>query len=130
MNLLRFIILNSFAFLLIGIGVVLILIPIELFLIVFKYALAIGCIVNAITIFFKWKSKKRIMEILILRNLDEIRPDTFIKYRGELCWELVYFYIFYKLRKTEKYRILSKAEWKKRKEKVFGKSAFSLSLFS
>jgi hypothetical protein len=122
MNLLRFIILNFFAFLLIGIGIILIFIPIEIFFIVLKYILAVGCLVNAVSILIKWKKKKRIMEVLILRNLNEIRPDTFKKYRGELCWELVYLYIFYKLRKTEKYRILSEEEWKKRKEKVFGKT--------
>jgi len=119
MNLLRFIILNSFAFLLAGIGIAVILMPIDIFIIVFKYIIAIGCLFNAAGIFLKWKKKKIMMDILIRRNLNEIRPDTFRKYRGELCWELVYHYIFYKLRKTEKYRILSRDEWEKKREKVF-----------
>ena len=124
MKLLRFVFLNSYAFLLVGIGISLILMPNEIFLIVLKYIFAIGCILNAIGIFAKWKIKKRMMEILIQRNRNEIRPDTFKKYRGELCWELVYHYVFSELRKTEKYRVLSKEEWNNKKERVFGNGFF------
>ena len=120
MVLLRFLFINSFAFLLIIVGSAIFFIPTEIFFIILKYAIAIGCVGSSINIFVKWKIKKRIMEILILRNRNEIRPETFTKYRGVLCWELVYYYVLCQLRKTEKYSKLSKEKWRELKEKKFG----------
>ena len=119
MKLIQFLFINVFAFLLFALGVVVLFMPKELFYLIFKILIAVIFIVSCVNLFIEWPAKKHLIEILVLRNRNEIRLDTFKKHKETLCGKLVVMYTMNMLRKTDNYRTLSTAEWKLKKRKVF-----------
>jgi hypothetical protein len=97
-------------------------VPKDIFYLIFKYLLAIWCVIGGISILAKWKAKKQMIKIVTGRNRNEIRPDTFKWLRKTLCWQLVINTSLSDLRKTENYRNLPETEWNNVKRKAFGKA--------
>jgi hypothetical protein len=127
MKFFRFLYLNLFVFVLLGLGICIFLLPSDIFLLVLKYLCAFFCATGAIGIFAQWKGKTGIIPVLVKRNQKTIRPDTFKKLNATLCGQLVVSLALRDLRKTEMYSSLSEAEWKERKLKAMGKKSKALS---
>jgi hypothetical protein len=121
MKSIRFLYINSFAFLLMGLGAGIFLVPTDVFLMILKTIAALWCAAGGVVILFQWKSKARKMVILLARNKKELRPDTFKKLTGTLCGQLMARLTLADLRKTEVYRDLPDEEWNAAKRKVLGK---------
>ena len=120
MSLFKFLFINIYGFLLFVLGVAVFLMPMELFFQVLKIILAVFFIACSVGLFSQWPAKKRLIDILVLRNQNEIRPDTFKKHNKTLCGLLVVSYTLGRLRKTEAFRDLSKKDWKTIKQKALG----------
>jgi hypothetical protein len=120
-NIFCFIFLNIYSFFLFGLGVAAFLMPIDIFILVFKYLVVIWCIVGASIILSKYNVKIRQLAILVNRNKEEIRPDTFKVYLKTPCGQLLVNMAINNLRKTRNYANLSIAEWKKIKHTIYGK---------
>ena len=120
MNLLRFIYINIFAILLAILGVIFFILPKEYFLSFFKLMASAWCIMGGIALMFQWKAKKRKIELLVARNRNHIRPDTFRTVGGTLCGQQMVTLALSDLRKKENYRALSKAEWNLVTQNILG----------
>ena len=114
MKLLRFFYINTFSFILIVLGAATIFIPIDIFYLILKILIAIWCVSGGILLITRWKARKRKIEILVARNLNKLRPDTFRQLKRTLCGQLMVNLAISDLRKTENYQNLSKEEWKRK----------------
>jgi hypothetical protein len=114
---------NIYAFLLLGLGAAVFFVPTGIFLIILKSLVVLWCAVGAVIIFSQWKQKKRKMIILLARNRNEVRPDTFKQLSGTLCGQLMIQSTLTALRKSEAFRDVPKSEWKAYRDKAFQKSA-------
>lgn len=88
----RFLYLNTYAFLLILIGISASAIPLWDYSILFAIAqgsISIICIKGGYSIFKSWNDKKRKYQILITRNNDAFREDTFSEYMKAPCGRLL-----------------------------------------
>jgi len=124
MKFLRFLYLNIYAFLLLGLAVGFFLLPIDIFMLLLKYMLVAYLMISGIYLISLWNSKNRRMKILFARNLKEIRPATFNNGVWKTpCGRLMVNIVLRDLRKTEYYNSLSKAEWKEIERRVFDKKS-------
>ena len=84
--------LNAYAFLLllVGIGIMLLLgYRISWWLLLPQAIVAIPCLKGAHGIFASWKDKKRKYDLLIQRNAEQFRPDTFTEFMHAPCGRLL-----------------------------------------
>jgi hypothetical protein len=114
---------NIYAFLLLGLGAAVFFVPMDIFLIILKSLVVLWCAAGAVIILSQWKQKKRKMAVLLARNRNEVRPDTFKQLSGTLCGQLMIQSTLAALRKSETYRDVPTAEWKAYRDKAFQKSA-------
>ena len=88
----RFVFLNGYAFLLLitGVGIAFVSYPgFSLWVSCCKYLICLFCLVSSLKIFFSWESKKRIYYILMERNKDYFRADTFAEQMQAPCGRLL-----------------------------------------
>jgi len=88
----RFMYLNAYAFLLLLVGIGIAFFPgyrigwwLEAILIV----VALVCLRGSWRIFFSWKDKKRKYDMLMQRNAETFRPDTFTEFMQAPCGRLL-----------------------------------------
>lgn len=120
MVLLRFLYINIFAFLLIGLSVIVFIMPREIFIITIKTIFAILPLIGGIGILSQWKGKNKKLKIIVARNMKGIRLDTFERLKETPCGWVVADLALRELRKTENYKSFSKTDWKKIKRMVIG----------
>lgn len=107
----RFLYLNTYAFLLLvgGIGIVFIpLYKIYNWIFFVQIVVALICLRSALRIFRAWNDKKRKYNILMQRNENTFRPDTFTEYMQAPCGRLLVKIVLKDLNQTDKYKILKK----------------------
>jgi len=109
----RFLYLNIYSFLIVCAGILTLLLP---FYLISKWILIIQGIV-AIKLFFisgklfsAYETKKREIDLLVNRNKNEFRPDTFEIYMQAPCGRLVVHEALRVLRMQDKYKILLKLQ--------------------
>ncbi len=88
----RFLYLNSYAFLLLFVGAGVALIPlykVSLWLIIPQAVITIVCLHGTRSIFSSWNSKKRKYDVLIQKNSEKFRPDTFTEFMQAPCGRLL-----------------------------------------
>ena len=118
----RFLYLNIYAFLLLGLGIGFFLLPMDIFMLILKYIFVLYFLASGIYLLSLWNAKNKRMKVLFCRNLKEIRPATFNNGVWKtLCGQLMVNLVLRDLRKTEKYASLPMAEWKEMKRKAFGR---------
>ena len=105
----RFVYLNAYAFLLACCGMAVILIPlfkISKWLLVPQIIVGLFCMEQSYQLFSTWKDKKRKYEILIGKNKDCFRPDSFKKFVQAPCGRLLTKAVLKDLGIREKYKEL------------------------
>jgi len=109
----RFLYLNIYAFLIVCAGILALLLP---FYLISKWILIAQGIV-AIKLFFisgklfsTWPAKKREIDLLVKRNQNEFRPDTFEVYMQAPCGRLVVHEVLRDLNKQKEYKTLLKLQ--------------------
>jgi len=122
MKLMRFLYVNFYSLLLVILGVVFFVLPKDYFYVFFKVMVSVWCVSGGIALMFQWRKKKRKIEILVARNRNRLRPDTFRSIGGTLCGQQMVGLALQDLRKTENYRALSNAEWDLQVKSIFGAS--------
>ena len=88
----RYLYLNAYALLLLFVGGGVLLIPLWLYHWAFallQVAIAYPFIKNGAKILASWETKKREYKILMERNAEKFRPDTFAKYMEAPCGRLL-----------------------------------------
>jgi hypothetical protein len=109
----RFVYLNAYAFLLLFLGVGIAFIPIYRFgqwWLVAVQAVAVFFILKgSVEIFRSWNDKKRKYHVLIERNAETIRHDTFSEYMTAPCGRLLVKIVLKDLDKQNEYKKLTKA---------------------
>lgn len=114
----RFVFLNSYAFLLltIGVGIAFVTYPgLLIWVICCKYIISLFCIASSLKIFFSWESKIRIYNVLMERNKRQFRADTFVEQMQAPCGRLLTLVVLHDIGHPEYYNNL----------KVFRKSLYS-----
>ena len=109
----RFLYLNSYAFLLIFIGVGIAVIPCYRWhwsLVVIQALFALMCIYYAMKIFSSWSEKKRVYKVLIERNEKEVRPETFNDYMQAPCGRLLAHIVLKDLGRQDQFAELDKLQ--------------------
>ena len=99
--------LNAYAFLLllVGIGIMLLLgYRISWWLLVPQAIVALPCFKGASTIFASWKDKKRKYDLLMQRNAEQFRPDTFTEFMHAPCGRLLAKIVLEDMHCPERYR--------------------------
>lgn len=113
----RYLFLNIYGFLLIAIGGGILFFPL------YKYSIwiclpqifvSIICLKNGFGILQSWGDKKRKYQILISRNKEKFRKDTFSEFMMAPCGRLLTILVLKDLGYTEHYKDLRKAANKKR----------------
>lgn len=105
----RFIYLNAYAFLLLFMGTGIALIPlyrISPWLVLVQAIPTLICLANGLRIFRSWKDKGRKYRILMERNSEAFRPDSFAEYMQAPCGRLLVRIVLKDLGKSDMYRSL------------------------
>jgi hypothetical protein len=108
---LRFLYLNIYSFLIIFGGILTLIIPfyqINLWILVIQAIVAIKLFITAGKMFLAWDDKKLKMNILIKRNQDVFRPDTFDVFMQAPCGRLIVHQVLRDLHRREEYKSLLK----------------------
>jgi len=109
----RFLYLNIYAFLLVLAGILTLVLP---FYLISKWILVAQCIIalNLFLIsgrlFSTWDAKKREIDLLVNRNKNEFRPDTFEIYMQAPCGRLVVHEALKELNIQKEYKTLKKLQ--------------------
>lgn len=107
----RFLYLNTYAFLLLFIGIGIGVIPlykISLWLVALQAIPVFICLKGAMRIFSSWDTKKREYSILFRKNEQEISPASFSEYMQAPCGRLTTKLVLKDLGKSEAYEDLKK----------------------
>lgn len=107
----RFIYLNAYAFLLVFMGTGIALVPlyrISPWLAVLQAIPALACLANGLKVFRSWKDKGRKYRILMERNSETFRPDSFTEYMQAPCGRLLVRIVLKDLGKSDMYCSLLK----------------------
>jgi hypothetical protein len=102
---------NLYSFLITGAGILTLIAPfywISKWTLVIQAIVAIKLFIIAGKLFSTWKDKKLKMDILIKRNQDEFRPDTFDVFMQAPCGRLMVHQVLRDLRKQGEYKSLLK----------------------
>lgn len=105
----RFFYLNTYAFLLLLAGVGIGMLPIytySLWGVLPQAVVCLLCLYESARIFSSWQDKKRKYRVLMQRNAEKIRPDTFAEYMQAPCGRLLVRVVLVDLRCPEQYRQL------------------------
>jgi len=121
LNVFRFLYINIYAFLLIGLACVLFIIPLDIFLLILKIIFILILLISGIGIFSQWRAKNKMRNILIAKNLNGLRIDTFVRFRDSLCMWLIADSALRELRKTAYYLNFTDKNWKKIRSAAKGK---------
>lgn len=108
----RFLYLNTYAELLLSIGVGISVIPlykISYYLIIVQVVVDIISIRGAVGIFSSWKSKKRSYKILIEKNKKSFHPESFRDYMEAPCGRLLTKLVLNDLNMCENYKTLKQS---------------------
>lgn len=108
---LRYLYLNSYAFLLLfgGIGIMLVpLYPINRYILIVQIIAAFVCIKNSYKIFRTWKGKKRRYALLIEQNISGFNPESFYEYMQAPCGRLLVRIVLKDLNQRNRYTELKK----------------------
>ncbi|MDR0321624.1 MAG: hypothetical protein LBI28_08980 [Treponema sp.] len=106
-----FLYLNIYSFLIICAGILILVLPfytITKWTLVVQGIIAIKLFTIAGKLFSAWEDKKEKIDILIKRNQDEFRPDTFDVFMQAPCGRLIVHYVLRNLNKQEEYKSLLK----------------------
>lgn len=107
----RYIFLNSYAFLLLIVGIGIGIIPLyrlSWWIVAVQAVIVLFILINTYRIFSAWNSKKRSYSILIARNTDTLRPDTFKEYMQAPCGRLLTRVVLKDIGKSSAYNELKK----------------------
>lgn len=107
----RFLYLNIYAFLLLvgGIGIFFIpLYEINVWFLLPQSIVALVCLKNSLRIFKSWSDKKRKYDVLMQRNANGFRPDTFSEYMQAPCGRLLVRIVLEDLGISDEYKTLKK----------------------
>jgi len=107
----RFLYLNIYSFLLAGAGVLTLAAPfyrITKWTLVVQAVIALYLLAMSGKLFSTWESKKREIDILVKRNRDEFRPDTFEVFMRAPCGRLLVRSVLSELGKADEYKNLLK----------------------
>jgi hypothetical protein len=108
---LRFLYINLYAFLLAFTGILTLAVPLFLiskWFIIPQIIIAIFVLSTSIKLFSTWKDKLREIDLLVNRNKNEFRPDTFEIYMQAPCGRLVVRQALKKLNKQDEFKELLK----------------------
>jgi len=109
----RFLYLNIYSFLIVCAGILALIMP---FYMISKWTLLIQAIVAVKLfvisgkLFSSWEYKKREIDVLIKRNQNEFRPDTFEVFMQAPCGKLVARQVLRDLNKQDEYKSLVKLQ--------------------
>ena len=110
----RFLYLNSYAFLLLAMGVGIAIVPCYRmggwWFVVPQAIVALTCLKGAWRILHSWGDKKRKYHVLMERNTPTLRPETFREYMQAPCGRLLTKTVLSDLGKREAYRELKALE--------------------
>jgi len=107
----RFLYLNIYAFLLVFAGILTLAAPFYMlnkWIIIAQGIAAVQLFAVSGKLFSAWGSKKREIELLIKRNRDNFRPDTFEKFMQAPCGRLIARQVLRDLNKPDEYKSLLK----------------------
>ena len=108
----RFVYLNAYAFLLFIIGVGIAFTPIyksgHWWLVAAQVVTVFIILKGSVEIFKSWNDKKRKYHVLIERNAETLRPDTFSEYMKAPCGRLLVKIVLKDLGKQDEYKNLKK----------------------
>ena len=110
-NLLRFLYLNVFSFLIAFTGIFMLIVPLYFInrcTLVLQIIIAIKLFMISGRLFSTWGNKKREIDILIKRNQVEFRPDTFEIFMQAPCGRLIVRQVLRDLNMQDKYKSLLK----------------------
>jgi hypothetical protein len=110
---LRFLYLNIYSFLIVFAGILTLLAPFYLitkWLFIIQIIISIPIFSSAIKLFSAWESKKKELDILVNRNQDNFRPDTFDLFMQAPCGRLLVKQALKDLNKKEEYKYLLKLQ--------------------
>jgi hypothetical protein len=79
------------------------------------------CVIGSFTILAKYKIKVRQLILLEKRNSKDIRPDTFKMHLKTPCGQLLVSKVLAELRKSERYKNMTKNEWTRIERIVYKK---------
>lgn len=105
----RFFYLNTYAFLLLLAGAGIGAVPLyacSLWLLIPQVIICMACLYESVRIFASWSDKKRKYRVLMQRNAEQIRPDTFTEYMQAPCGRLLARIVLTDLQHPEAYRQL------------------------
>jgi len=108
---LRFLYLNIYSFLCIIAGILVVLLPfykISKWILIAQGIIALFLLVTGCNLFATWDDKKKKIAILLGKNKDEFRPDTFEVFMQAPCGRLVVREVLADLGKSHEYRNLLK----------------------
>jgi hypothetical protein len=112
-DVLRFLYLNLYSFLIICAGILTLIAPFYLisrWIFVIQAIAAVKIFTIAGKLFSTWKDKVKEIDILVKRNQDEFRPETFTIFMQAPCGRLVVHQALRDLHKRDKYKFLLKAQ--------------------
>jgi hypothetical protein len=101
-TMLRFLFINTYAFLLLIIAAAIVFVPSDILLILLKGIGALLCVIAAINILLQWKRKKRMIKVLLRRNASGFNLESFKPYMETFCSQLVVVYVLKKIGHTDK----------------------------
>lgn len=107
----RYLYLNTYAFLLLIIGISISAIPLwgySILYTILQGIISIICLKGSISIFKSWDDKKRKYQILMVRNNETFREDTFREYMKAPCGRLLVKLVLKDLGISDQYRGLLK----------------------
>ncbi|MCH5216157.1 MAG: hypothetical protein J1F10_04390 [Muribaculaceae bacterium] len=107
----RYIYLNSYAFLLLFMGLGIVFIPLYVvswWLVPIQAIVVIVCLKGCYGIFSTWDDKKRKYKMLIERNKEQLRPDIFTEFMQAPCGQLLSKVVLQDLGKSDSYQDLVK----------------------
>lgn len=102
----RYMYLNTYAFLLLIMGVGIGLIPLyrhSWWWLLLQVPLVLLCFHGSYSIFSSWKDKKRKYDVLMQRNQQQLRPDTFSEFMQAPCGRLLTIIVLKDLHQTGAY---------------------------
>jgi len=111
LSLRRFLYINIYAFLIVFAGILALILPFYLitkWILIAQIIVAINLFLISGKLFSAWNSKKREIELLVNRNKNEFRPDTFEVYMRTLCGRLVVHEALRELNIQREYKTLQK----------------------
>jgi hypothetical protein len=100
-SLVGFVYFNIYAFILLVVGIGVYFIPINVFILILKITLSILLFVGSFNIFMTWNRKQRILNLLLAKNKEEIKFESFKPFMHDLCTQLIVLYVLIKKKNVQ-----------------------------